>query len=99
MRRLKPKWTCLIPQSESVSQRVLQGATILTSPQNETAVKSLLNACILEKPVTSAIMIQGPTADYKIAIKARMYLNRDVLRILTAICLRVSRARRDAVVD
>lgn len=60
----------------------LQGATILTLPQNEPAVKSLLNACILEHLGNERhYAIQGPTADYKIAMKARMYLNRDVLRL------------------
>ena len=60
----------------------LQGATILTLPQNEPAVKSLLNACILEHLGNERhYAIQGPTADYKIAMKARIYLNRDVLRL------------------
>lgn len=60
----------------------LQGATILTLPQNEPAVKSLLNACILENLGNERhYAIQGPTADYKIAMKARIYLNRDVLRL------------------
>lgn len=60
----------------------LQGSTILTLPQNETAVKSLLNACILENLGNERhYAIQGPTADYKIAMKARSYLNRDVLRL------------------
>ncbi|MGI2095916.1 superinfection exclusion B family protein [Shewanella glacialipiscicola] len=65
-----------------VREFFLQGATILTLPQNETAVKSLVNACILEKLGNERhYAIQGPTADYKIAMKARMYLNRDVLRL------------------
>lgn len=60
----------------------LQGATILTLPQNEPAVKSLLNACILENLGNERhYAIQGPTADYKISMKARIYLNRDVLRL------------------
>ncbi len=60
----------------------LQGATILTLPQNEPAVKSLLNACILECLGNERhYAIQGSTAEYKIAMKARMYLNRGVLRL------------------
>lgn len=65
-----------------VREFFLQGATILILPQNEPAVKSLVNACILEKLGNERhYAIQGPTADYKIAMKARMYLNRDVLRL------------------
>lgn len=60
----------------------LQGATILTLPQNELAVKSLLNTCILECLGNERhYAIQGPTAEYKISMKARIYLNRDVLRL------------------
>lgn len=60
----------------------LQGSTILTLPQNEPAVKSLLNTCILECLGNERhYAIQGPTADYKIAMKARRYLNREVLRL------------------
>ncbi|MCH1929394.1 superinfection exclusion B family protein [Shewanella sp. A25] len=60
----------------------LQGATILTLPQNEPAVKSLQNACILENLGNERhYAIQGPTADFKISMKARSYLNRGVLRL------------------
>ncbi|MBB1268221.1 superinfection exclusion B family protein [Shewanella sp. SR44-3] len=60
----------------------LQGATILTLPQDELAVKCLVDTQILE--VVGNVRhyaIQGPTADYKITMRARVYLNRDVLRL------------------
>ncbi|MCL1035791.1 superinfection exclusion B family protein [Shewanella corallii] len=60
----------------------LQGATILTLPQNETPVKSLLNAGILECLGNEKhYAIHGPTAEYKISMKARSYLNRQILRL------------------
>lgn len=60
----------------------LQGATILALPQNELAVKSLVATNILEKLGNERhYAIQGPTAEYKIAMQARIYLNRDVLRL------------------
>ncbi|NMH66875.1 superinfection exclusion B family protein [Shewanella salipaludis] len=60
----------------------IQGATILTLPKNELAVKSLVETCILEGLGNERhYAIQGPTADYKISMKARLYLNRDVLRL------------------
>ncbi|MGI2258903.1 superinfection exclusion B family protein [Shewanella sp. GXUN23E] len=60
----------------------LQGATILTLPQNETPVKSLLNSGILECLGNEKhYAIHGPTADYKISMKARVYLNRQILRL------------------
>ena len=60
----------------------LQGATILALPQNELAVKSLLHTNILEKLGNERhYAIQGPTAEYKISMAARIYLNRDVLRL------------------
>ncbi|GAA0780483.1 MULTISPECIES: superinfection exclusion B family protein [Pseudomonadati] len=60
----------------------LQGATILALPQNELAVKSLLHTNILEKLGNERhYAIQGPTAEYKISMPARIYLNRDVLRL------------------
>jgi hypothetical protein len=60
----------------------LQGATILTLPQDELAVRSLVETQILE--VVGNVRhyaIQGPTAEYKITMRARIYLNRDVLRL------------------
>ncbi|GGP92342.1 superinfection exclusion B family protein [Shewanella ulleungensis] len=60
----------------------LQGQTILTLPQNELAVKNLVNTNILETLGNERhYAIQGPTADYKISMQARVYLNRDVLRL------------------
>lgn len=60
----------------------LQGQTILTLPQNELAVKNLVNTSILEMLGNERhYAIQGPTADYKIAMQARNYLNREVLRL------------------
>lgn len=60
----------------------IQGATTLTLPQNELAVKSLVSTSILEMLGNERhYAIQGPTADYKISMKARIYLNRDVLRL------------------
>ena len=60
----------------------LQGATTLTLPKSEMAVKSLLNSGILECIGNERhYAIHGPTADYKISMKARMYLNRQILRL------------------
>ncbi|QSX30462.1 superinfection exclusion B family protein [Shewanella cyperi] len=60
----------------------LQGATILTLPKDELAVKSLVATNILECLGNERhYAIQGSTADYKISMKARIYLNRDVLRL------------------
>lgn len=60
----------------------LQGATILALPQNELAVKSLVDCSILEKVGNERhYAIQGPTAEYKISMQARIHLNRDVLRL------------------
>lgn len=60
----------------------LQGETILTLPENESAVKSLLETNILEYLGNKKhYAIQGPTADYKISMIARSYLNRQVLRL------------------
>jgi hypothetical protein len=60
----------------------LQGATILTLPMNELAVKSLVDSFILESLGNERhYAIQGPTADYKISMNARIYLNREVLRL------------------
>lgn len=60
----------------------LQGATILTLPQNELAVQSLVETNILQMLGNERhYAIQGPTADYKISMQARIYLNRDVLRL------------------
>ncbi|NKF49421.1 hypothetical protein G3R49_02340 [Shewanella sp. WXL01] len=60
----------------------LQSSTILTLPQNELAVRSLLETNILEKLGNDRhYAIQGPTADYKISMKARVFLNREVLRL------------------
>jgi hypothetical protein len=60
----------------------LQGATILTLPQNELAVKCLVDTQILTLVGNVRhYAIQGPTAEYKISMSARIYLNRDVLRL------------------
>ncbi|GIU44840.1 superinfection exclusion B family protein [Shewanella algidipiscicola] len=60
----------------------LQGETILTLPENEAAVKSLLESNILEYLGNQKhYAIQGPTADYKISMAARSHLNRQVLRL------------------
>lgn len=60
----------------------LQGETVLTLPQNEPAVESLLSTNIIEHLGNQKhYAIQGPTADYKISMRARIYLNRQVLRL------------------
>jgi len=60
----------------------LQGETVLTLPQNEPAVNSLLSTNIIEHLGNQKhYAIQGPTADYKISMRARIYLNRQVLRL------------------
>ena len=60
----------------------LQGQTILTLPQNELAVRNLVQTSILEMLGNERhYAIQGPTAEYKISMQARNYLNRDVLRL------------------
>ncbi|RTR31669.1 superinfection exclusion B family protein [Shewanella atlantica] len=60
----------------------LQGETVLTLPQNEPAVCSLLTTNIIEHLGNQKhYAIQGPTADYKISMRARVYLNRQVLRL------------------
>ncbi|MCJ8303237.1 superinfection exclusion B family protein [Shewanella sp.] len=60
----------------------LQGETVLTLPQNEPAVKSLLTTNIIELLGNQKhYAIQGSTADYKISMRARIYLNRQVLRL------------------
>lgn len=60
----------------------LQGETVLTLPENEAAVKSLLETNILQCLGNKKhYAIQGPTADYKISMAARSYLNRQVLRL------------------
>ena len=62
----------------------LQGETILTLPQEEPAVKSLLATNIIENLGNQKhYAIQGATADYKISMRARVYLNRQVLRLPT----------------
>ena len=62
----------------------LQGETILTLPQQEPAVKSLLATNIIESLGNQKhYAIQGSTADYKISMRARVYLNRQVLRLPT----------------
>ena len=59
----------------------LQGETILTLPEAEQAVKSLSKAGILEHLGNQKhYAIQGSTADFKISMRAREYLNRQVLR-------------------
>ncbi|MXR67720.1 superinfection exclusion B family protein [Shewanella insulae] len=60
----------------------LQGETVLTLPENEAAVRSLLEANILQYLGNKQqYAIHGPTADFKIAMEARSYLNRQVLRL------------------
>ncbi|GGI78346.1 hypothetical protein GCM10009332_14680 [Shewanella gelidii] len=60
----------------------LQGSTKLTLPQDEEAVKSLIKSSILECLGNERhYAIHGPTADYKISMHAREYLNRQVLRL------------------
>ncbi|BAJ03669.1 superinfection exclusion B family protein [Shewanella violacea] len=60
----------------------LQGETVLTLPQNEPAVKSLLATSIIELLGNQKnYAIQGSTSDYKISMRARIYLNRQVLRL------------------
>ncbi|MBR9727607.1 superinfection exclusion B family protein [Shewanella intestini] len=60
----------------------LQSSTILTLPQNELAVKTLVETNIIEKLGNDRhYAIQGPTADYKISMQARVFLNREVLRL------------------
>ncbi|MCE9679279.1 superinfection exclusion B family protein [Shewanella sp. AS1] len=60
----------------------LQGETILSLPENETAVRGLLECKILECLGNQKhYAIQGSTADYKISMLARRYLNRQVLRL------------------
>lgn len=59
----------------------LQGETILTLPEQEPAVKSLSKAGILEYLGNQQhYAIQGSTADFKISMRARVHLNRQVLR-------------------
>ncbi|ACJ31154.1 Conserved hypothetical protein [Shewanella piezotolerans WP3] len=59
----------------------LQGETILTLPEAEQAVKSLSKTGILEHLGNQKhYAIQGSTADFKISMRAREYLNRQVLR-------------------
>lgn len=60
----------------------IQGASILTLPQDDMVVQSLLQSHIIacvgnEKHYA----IQGSTADYKISVFARKHLNRRVLRL------------------
>ncbi|PKG55271.1 hypothetical protein CXF83_04485 [Shewanella sp. Choline-02u-19] len=59
----------------------LQGETILTLPEAEQAVKSLSTTGILERLGNQKhYAIQGSTADFKISMRAREHLNRQVLR-------------------
>ncbi|QSX34129.1 superinfection exclusion B family protein [Shewanella avicenniae] len=60
----------------------IQGAAILTLPQDDIVVQSLLQHHIIECVGNERhYAIQGPTADYKISVYARKYLNRRVLRL------------------
>ncbi len=60
----------------------LQGSTKLTLPKDEIAVMALVKSQILECLGNEKhYAIQGPTAEYKISMKAREYLNRQVLRL------------------
>ena len=59
----------------------LQGETILTLPEQEPAVHSLLKTGILECLGNQKhYAIQASTADFKISMRARTHLNRQVLR-------------------
>ena len=60
----------------------LQSSAILTLPKDDVAVKSLQKAHILECVGNELhYAIQAPTADFKISLKARSYLNRQILRL------------------
>ncbi|KFZ38886.1 hypothetical protein HR45_00315 [Shewanella mangrovi] len=60
----------------------IQGTSILTLPQDDLVVQSLLQHHILECVGNERhYAIQGPTADFKISVYARKYLNRRVLRL------------------
>ncbi len=60
----------------------LQSSAILTLPKNDDAIKSLQKSHILECIGNELhYAIQGPTADYKISLKARSYLSRQILRL------------------
>ncbi|MDF0533060.1 superinfection exclusion B family protein [Shewanella yunxiaonensis] len=60
----------------------LQGSAVLTMPKEDMVVQSLLNTHILECVGNERhYAIQGPTADFKISMKARRHLNRRVLRL------------------
>lgn len=59
----------------------LQGETVLAFPQNEQVVKSLVVSNILELVGNQKhYAIQAPTCEYKISMRARAHLNRQVLR-------------------
>ncbi|QDF68245.1 hypothetical protein FJQ87_17585 [Shewanella sp. SNU WT4] len=60
----------------------LQAKSVLTLPINDMAVKGLANSGILQCVGNEHhYAIHGPTADYRIALKARSYLNRKILRL------------------
>ncbi|MCL1075797.1 superinfection exclusion B family protein [Shewanella dokdonensis] len=60
----------------------LQGSSVLTMPKDDLVVQSLLQAHILACMGNERhYAIQGPTADFKISMKARKYLNRKILRL------------------
>ncbi|MCL1079345.1 hypothetical protein D5R81_13045 [Parashewanella spongiae] len=60
----------------------LQSTSILTLPKEDIAVKELLKSNILECIGNERhYAIQSPTADFKISMQARNYLNRSVLRL------------------
>ncbi|MBO1272464.1 MULTISPECIES: superinfection exclusion B family protein [Shewanella] len=60
----------------------LQGSSVLTMPKDDLVVQSLLRSHILECIGNERhYAIQGPTADFKISMKARKYLNRRILRL------------------
>ncbi|WP_299494832.1 superinfection exclusion B family protein [uncultured Shewanella sp.] len=62
----------------------LQGETVLTLPQEEQTVKSLVMCNILECLGNQKhYAIQSPTCEYKISMRARGHLNRQVLRFPT----------------
>ncbi|MFQ6372948.1 superinfection exclusion B family protein [Shewanella sp. YIC-542] len=60
----------------------LQGSSVLTMPKDDLVVQGLQKSHILQCIGNERhYAIQGPTADFKISMKARKYLNRRVLRL------------------
>lgn len=82
LERIEEKVKLLDPVERALLREFfLQGATVLTLPEAEQAVKSLSKAGILEHLGNQKhYAIQGSTADFKISMRAREHLNRQVLR-------------------